>query len=73
MEELYRKILDDSKLNQPLMSFERLREDMNWIIGHGFISFQDDKLNLDEFAKNSLIHFFDEHREIIEDKSYARD
>ena len=67
MEELYQKIFDDSRLNQPIISFERFREDMNWIIGHGLISIRDDKLNLDEFAKILLIHFFNEHREIIED------
>ena len=66
MEELYQKILDDSRLNEPMLSFERFKEDMNWIIGHGLVSFQDDKLNLDDFAKNLLVHFFNEHREILE-------
>ena len=66
MEELYQKIFDNSRLNQPMMSFERFRENMNWIIGHGLISLHDDKLNLDDFAKNLLIHFFNENREILE-------
>ena len=66
MEELYQKIFDDSSLNQT-MRFERFRENMNWIIGHGLISFHDDKLNLDDFAKNLLIHFYNEHAEFIED------
>ena len=39
---------------------------MHWIISHGLIAFQDDKLNLDEFTKNLLIHYFNEHREIAE-------
>jgi len=39
---------------------------MNWIIGHGLISFDDDKLNIDGFSRNLLIHFFNEHREIVE-------
>ncbi len=67
MEELYKKILGNSRLNQPIMSFERFRENMNWIIGHGLVSFHDDKLNLDDFAKNLLVHFFNEHRDILED------
>jgi hypothetical protein len=66
MEELYQKILDNSRLNQSMMSFERFRENMNWIIGHGLISLHDDKLNLDDFAKNLLVHFFNENREILE-------
>ena len=67
MEELYQKIFDNSRLNHPMMSFERFREDMNWIIGHGLVSLHDDKLNLDDFAKNLLVNFFNEHREILED------
>jgi len=66
IEELYQKIFDNSRLNQPMMSFERFRENMNWIIGHGLVSLHDDKLNLDDFAKNLLVHFFNEHREILE-------
>ena len=67
MEELYKKIFDDPKVNQNRLSFERFVDDMNWIISHGLISFHDDKLNLDEFTKNLLVHYFHEHREIMED------
>ena len=67
MEELYQKIFENSRLNQPRMNLERFRENMNWIIGHGLISFQDDKLNLDDFTKSLLVHFFNEHRDIPED------
>ena len=66
MEQLYQAIFDDQRLNHNRLSFERFMEDMNWIVGHHLISFQDDKLNLDEFTKNLLIHYFNEHREIIE-------
>ena len=66
MEELYQKIFENSRLNQPRMNLERFRENMNWIIGHGLVSLHDDKLNLDDFAKNLLVHFFNEHREILE-------
>ena len=60
MEELYKKIFDDPKVNQNRLSFERFVDDMNWIISHGLISFHDDKLNLDEFTKNLLVHYFHE-------------
>jgi hypothetical protein len=64
MEQLYRQIVDAPRLNQNRLSLKRFVDDMNWIIGHGLISFQDDKLNLDEFTKNLLIHYINEHREI---------
>ena len=66
MEQLYQKIFDDPRLNQNRLSYERFVEDMNWIIGHGLISFQHDRLNIDEFTKNLLIHYFNEHREIVD-------
>ncbi len=69
MEQLYQQIFDNSTLNQTRLSFERFVKDMNWIIGHGLISFQDDKLNIDGFARNLLVHFFNENREIIENEN----
>ena len=69
MEQLYQQIFDDTTLNQNRLSFERFMDNMNWIIGHGLISFKDEKLNIDDFARNLLIHFFNENREILENKN----
>lgn len=66
MEQLYEHIFNNPTINQNILTFERFSEDMNWIIGHGLISFDNDKLNIDGFSRNLLIHFFNEHREIVE-------
>jgi len=66
MEQLYENLFDNPTLNHNMLTFERFTEDMNWVIGHGLISFDDDKLNIDGFSRNLLIHFFNEHREIVE-------
>jgi hypothetical protein len=66
IEQLYKRIFDSPTPNQNMLTVERFTEDMNWIIGHGLISFDDDKLNIDGFSRNLLIHFFNEHREIVE-------
>lgn len=66
MEQLYEHIYNNPALNQNMLTFERFTEDMNWIIGHGLISFDDDKLSIDGFSRILLIHFFNEHREIVE-------
>ncbi len=63
----YKKIFDDPSLKENRLSFERFVDDMNWIISHGLISFHKDKLNLDEFTRNLLVHYFNEHREILKD------
>ncbi|ALI37252.1 hypothetical protein NMY3_03065 [Candidatus Nitrosocosmicus oleophilus] len=44
IEQLYQKIFDDFRLNQNRLSLKRFVKDVNWIIGHHLISFQDLKV-----------------------------
>ena len=67
MDELYNKIFDDPRLKEGRLSSEHFVKDMDWIIKLGLISFHDGMVNLDEFTKNRLVQYFDEHRETVED------
>jgi hypothetical protein len=67
MDELYRKIYGDPKLKENRLSSEHFKEDMDWIIKLGLISFHDDMLNLDEFARNRLVQYFNDHRDPVKD------
>jgi hypothetical protein len=67
MDELYNKIFDDPRLKEGRLSSEHFVKDMDWIIKLGLISFHDGMVNLDEFTKNRLVQYFDEHRDTVED------
>ena len=67
MDELYKKIFDDRRLKEPRLSSEHFVKDMDWIIKLGLISFHEGMVNLDEFTRNRLVQYFDEHRDIVED------
>ena len=67
MDELYNKIFDDPMLKEGGLSSEHFVKDMDWIIKLGLISFHDGMVNLDEFTKNRLVQYFDEHRDTVGD------
>ena len=67
MDELYKKIFDEPKLKETRLSSEHFVKDMDWIIKLGLISFHEGMLNLDEFTRNRLIQYFDEHRDSADD------
>jgi hypothetical protein len=66
MDELYKKIFDDPRLKETRLSSEHFLKDMDWIIKLGLISFHEDMVHLDEFTRNRLVQYFDEHRDIVE-------
>ena len=67
MDELYKKIFDDPRLKENRLSSEHFVKDMDWIIKLGLISFHDDTLHLDEFTRNRLVQYFNEHTDTVED------
>ena len=67
MDELYKKIYGDPKLKEGTLSSEHFVKDMNWIIKLGLISLHEDMVHLDEFTRNRLVQYFNDHREIVED------
>ncbi len=67
MDELYKKIFDDPRLKETGLSSEHFVKDMDWIIKLGLISSHEGMVNLDEFTRNRLVQYFDEHRDTVED------
>jgi hypothetical protein len=67
MDELYKKIFSDPGLKEGTLSSEHFVKDMDWIIKLGLISFHEDMVHLDEFTRNRLVQYFNDHKEIVED------
>ena len=67
MDELYKKIFDDPRLKETGLSSEHFVKDMDWIIKLGLISSHEGMVNLDEFTRNRLVQYFEEHRDNVED------
>ena len=67
MDELYKKIFSDPGLKETRLSSEHFVKDMDWIIKLGLISFQEGTVNLDEFTRNRLVQYFEDHRDAVKD------
>jgi hypothetical protein len=63
IDELYLKIFCVPNLNENSLSLDSFREDMNWIIRHGLITYHEGKLKLDDLTVKLLNNYFNEHRE----------
>jgi hypothetical protein len=67
MDELYTKIFSDQSLKEGTLSSEHFVKDMDWIIKLGLVSLHEDMVHLDEFTRNRLVQYFNDHKEIVED------
>lgn len=66
MEELYFKLFCKPDLDEGSLSFDSFKDDMNWIIGHGLIIYDEGKLKIDELTIKLLLKYFNDHTEIAE-------